>query len=648
MGYAATTVRAWKEGRQRGIPQGTASVSAWAEAKRWVDRGARKGKWSNKTAPYLVEIMDAFSDPFIREIVVMKPAQWGGSEVLANVCGYYIEEEPTEIAYVAEKEDKTKAWMIESFDTMVQATPTLAALVKTSAQDNNQNVKRFPGGSLHGLWATSPAELSSRPKQVLLFDERAAYTPTKEGDPVKLGEKRSLTYEELGGAKIGKVSTPRLAGDDADIEPEFLRGDKRQYWVPCPSCDSLQILEWKNCHWDDDPDFAYMVCMHCGVQLEYDDLEYMLDPANGARWIKDADLEKPFWPDHPADPAIASFRSNQLYSPFVRWSRMVKDFLDAKKKGPGSLQMQTWVNTSLGEPWRPYEKIDYGDLSLNREDYVAEVPDGVLVLTAGVDVQGNRIEYEIVGWGRDNESWSIEYQILDGDPGGRDVWNELSSRLTRDFAGTEQTFRVQCVFVDSGYHAQQVYRFAKANAGRKWYACKGLGDPNKPIVGKATWVEIREAVEKVNTGKIRMIPVGTTAAKDEIFSSLKITEFGPGYCHFPNRGEYDEAYLKQLCSEKKVLKARSGVSYYVYEKVSVNARNEALDLRVYATAARVKLNPNYEAIATRKLQHTEPADRAAEEIEDALPPGPPPSKNVVPFNRGGSLTKNNPFAGYKP
>jgi phage terminase large subunit GpA-like protein len=490
---SAIAQKAWNEGQRRGIPDSGFSVSAWAEARRVVGRGVYKDKkWSNSTAPYLVDIMDAFSDPFIREVVVMKPAQWGGSEVLANVCGFYIEVDPTEIAYVAEKEDKTKAWMIESFDAMIRVTPSLHALVYTSAEDNNQNVKRYPGGSLHGLWASSPSELSSRPKRVLLFDERAAYMATREGDAVKLGEQRSLTYD--GEEKIGKISTPRIAGDDADIEADFLRGDKRQYWVPCPSCDTLQLLEWKNCHWDDDPDTAYMVCVGCGVQLEYEDLEYMLDLKNGARWIKDADLQKPFWPDHPADPQVASFKSNQLYSPFVNWRRMVKDFLDAKKKGPGSLQMQTWVNTSLGEPWRPYEKIDYGDLTLNREDYEAEVPAGVLVLTAAVDVQGNRLEYEVKGWGRDDESWSIEYGVLDGDPGQNDLWDiELADKLTRAFEGVEgRTFKVQTVFIDSGgHHTQQVYRVAKMNAGRKWFACKGMGDRDKPIVGKPSWVDCR-------------------------------------------------------------------------------------------------------------------------------------------------------------
>jgi phage terminase large subunit GpA-like protein len=624
MGLSAVTKQAYQEGIRRAIPSGLRSVSAWAEANRFVDRGSRKGKWSNKTVPFATEIMDAFSDPNLREIVFQKSAQVAGSEILANVVGYYIEIEPTEIAYVAEKEDKTRAWMVESFDSMVRATPSLSRIVKTADEDNNQKVKRFPGGQFFGFWATSPAELSSRPIQVILFDEKPAYQPTKEGDAVKLGEARTKTYD--GFEKIGKIGTPRLAGDSADIEADFLRGDKRQFWVPCPSCDTLQLLEWKNVHWDDgDADTAYMVCVHCGVQLEYEDLQEMLE---AGRWIKDADLPEPFWPDHVADPEVASFKINQLYSPFVRWSRMVKDFLEAKKKGPGSIQMQTWVNTALGEPWRPYERIEYADLGLNREDYTAEVPPGVLVLTGAVDVQGNRLEYEIVGWGRDDESWSIEYGVIDGDPGQDQVWDDLSDRLTRGFTGEQNVFRVQCVFIDSGgHHTQQVYRFAKANAGRRWFACKGMGDRDKPIVGKATWVDCRLPG---HGGKVRLFPVGTNAAKDDVFSKLKIVEEGPGYCHFPNRPEYDDAYLKQLCSEKKVMRARLGQTYYVYEKVSANARNEALDCRVYATAAKVKLNPNYEKLAARRLQHVEVADNDPEPPSD-IDPAPP--TNTTPEER---------------
>jgi terminase, large subunit len=257
----------------------------------------------------------------------------------------------------------------------------------------------------------------------------------------------------------------------------------------------------------------------------------------------------------------------------------------------------------------------------------------VLMLTAGVDVQGDRLEYEIVGWGRDEESWSIEIGILDGDPGQLDVWEELTEKLAAEFEGETGNFRVQCAFIDSGYHAKMVYRYVKRHANRKWYACKGMSDATKPIISKAVWVG--------DNPKVRMVPVGSTAAKDEIFSNLKVLEPGPGYCHFPTRPEYDDAYLKQLCAEKKVTRFRAGVERKVYEKVSPAARNEALDLRVYATAARVKLNPNYDAIVGNRIRRAEVVDRDEIEVE-----AKGAAAKVLKFR--GSLTKNNPFEGFRP
>lgn len=619
MAVSALAKKAIDDALRLAIPDASQTVSAWAESYRVVDRGARKGRWSNKTVPFLTEIMDCVTAPDIREIAFMKSSQVGGSELAVNIIGYYIHIDPTEIIYCAEKEDKAKAWVTESFDPTVRTTEVLSRLVRKSDEDNNQRVKRFPGGQLNIVWATSPAELSSRPAQVLIFDEPDGYAPTKEGDAIKLGEARTKTFD--GTEKIIKISTPRFT-DTSEIERSFLRGDKRMYWVPCPSCEDLQTLEWKNVHWDDgDPDTAFMVCAACGVQIEYEDLQWMLE--NG-RWIKDADLEVPRFPDAPTSPEVASFKINQLYSPFVRWSRMAKDHLAAKRQKNA---LQVWVNTALGESWKPEERIEFADLVLNREDYEAQVPHGVLVLTAGVDVQKDRLEYEIVGWGRDDESWSIEVGICEGDAGQMAVWDELTDRLTQVFTGVEgQEFRVQCAFIDSGYHTQMVYRFCKANAGRRWFACKGLGDPQKPILSKATW--------SGDNPKIRMFPIGTNAAKDDIFSKLQITEHGPGFCHFPARDEYDDAYLKQLCSEKKIKFARHGVEYYRYEKVSAGVRNEALDIRVYATAARVKLNPNYEKLATRRLQHIEVADREAEPMDgDIGPKKDPPNPPLTPQAR---------------
>lgn len=633
MTRSATALKAVQTGIELAIPA-EMSTAEWAETYRGVGRGARKGRWSNETAPYLVGIMDAADDPFVREIVVQKPAQSGGTEACNNILGKRIHQAPTEMIYCAEKEDKAKAWTQEAFDSMVRATPVLHDLIYQAAEDNNQNVKRYPGGGLYIVWATSPAELSSRPAQVIVFDEKAAYKPTSEGDPVKLGEARSKTYD--GEELIVKNSTPRkcACGPDetcGDISHDFERGDKREYYVPCPHCDEFQTLKFGGkdvaygLKWDaETPESPYYLCEHCAAVIEEFDREEML--ARGY-WR----AAKPF-------NGVASFKFSQLYSPFVSWGKMVTDFLDASTS---KQKLEVFTNTVLGEVWKPVEEIKYEELAYNVETYPAEVPPGVLVLTAGVDVQKTRLECEVVGWGKNNESWSIGYRVFEGDTGAElseseddawegieeevPVWEQLEQYLAGSFHGVGgQVFRVQCVAIDSGYNTQRVYQFCKKHERKRWFAIKGMSDPFKPMLSKPTLVG--------RNPKVRLFPVGTNAAKDEVFSALRIEKQGPGFCHFPDLPHYDEAHWKQLCSERMVTHVRGGRKYRTYEKVGANVRNEALDIRCYATVARAILDPNYEAIEKRRLQHTEVADNPALPVSQTTddkqpdPPTPPAKK----------------------
>lgn len=640
------------------------STPEWAETYRVVDRGARKGRWSNETVPFLTEIMAAADDPLVRRIVFQKSSQVGGSEVINNILGKRIHQSPTEIIYCAEKEDKATAWTQESFDSMVRVTPELRRLISHKPEENNQKYKAFPGGGLHIVWATSPAELSSRPAQIIFFDEKAGYKPTKEGDAVKLGEARTKTYD--GEEIIVFISTPRRCDCSVqnetcgDISHDYDAGDCREYYVPCPHCEEFQTLKFGGkdvkygLKWDKDaPESPYYICEHCTAMIEEFDREDM--------------LAKGYWKASRPFNGIASFKISQLYSPFVSWGRMVLDFLEAK--GSAS-KLEVFTNTVLGDTWKPVERIEYEDLAWNLEPYKAEVPKGVLVLTAAADVQKDRIECEIVGWGKDHESWSITYEVLFGSPGVEandndddaefneldddgltDVWNRLEQLLMRSFIGEDgKPYRVQCAVIDSGYLARIVYRFCHKHRKKRWFATKGMSDPFKPLLSRPTM--------QGQNPKVRMFPIGTNAAKDEVFASLKVVKPGPGYCHFPDRQPYNEdAHMKMLASERMVTHTRGGRTYRVYEKVGAGVRNEGLDLRAYNIAARTILNPNYEAIAKRRLQHTEPADRpesdeaSVDRSSTDEPTQPAPTTlagKVLNFRKGGSLTKNNPFSGYRP
>jgi len=613
------------------IPQSSLTISQWAEHYRYVSpmRSARPGRWSNDVLPFAREIMDTVTRVDVRKLVFMKSSQVGGTEILINILCYFIMMDPSLMLYIAEIEDKARAWTNEAFDPTIVESPALRAcfyaLPNDRNTDNNQRIKRFRGGQLTIGWASSPAQLSSRPARIVAFDEVDAFEPTSEGDAVALAEARTKTFGHQ--AKIILVSSPRNR-DTSIIEREYLAGDQREYHVPCPHCDELQVLKWSNVRWDDpDDEEAYYVCDLCGCQIDHNEKAGML--ARGM-WIPKNDFH-----------GTASFRINEIYSPFTTWGDMKRGFLSAKKHGTEMLRV--FINTSLGETWAAEQKIEYADLQISREEYDAEVPTGVLVLTAAVDVQGDRLECEIVGWGRGHESWSIDYSVIEGSPALPDVWDRLADYLLTPRHSLTRAFTPAAVCIDSGgHHTQQVYKFCKAHAGRRWFPVKGSSTVSAPLIAKPRWVG--------SNPKVRLYLVGTNAAKDEIFEFLRVAEPGmPGYCHFPADDRYDDAYLRQLCAEKKVPRFRAGHEVWVYEKISPSARNEALDLRVYNTAARAILNPNYDKIAARLHPPAETAAAASTEPDQSAPSGQPASPYVRPVTRrrgrqfGGLLVKNNPF-----
>lgn len=602
-----------KEALLNALPQTNLTCSQWADKFRYVspERSRFAGKWSNDKTPYLKEIMDAASDPTVRRLVFKKSSQVAGSEFIVNYLGYRIHLAPTMMIYCAENEDKSNAFVYESFDTATEVTPVLRERItaKTGTEDNNLKRKKFPNGLLSIVYASSAAQLSSRPAEVICLDEVDACVENSEGSPVALLEARTKTFDDI--KKVILVSSPRDK-ETSVIEAEYETSDKRKYFVPCPHCGEYQVLQWKNVKWDDEPFDAYYVCEVHGCVIEHDEKEGMLQKG---KWIAEAEFR-----------GTAGFFINELYSPFTAWGKMADAFLKAKKFRS---TLRTWTNTSLGEAWEEKgEEIEYADLKFNREDYEFQVPHGVTVLTAGVDVQDDRLELEVVGWGRDFESWSIDYHVIEGSPGLFDVWDSLSDYLTQDFEGSNQIFKIKAVCIDSGgHHTNQVYKFCRANKGRRWFPIKGSNEISQPIATKSS-----------NRKRERLHIVGTDTAKDEIFSFLKVEENGPGRCHFPL--DYEEEYFKQLCAEKKITKYRSGVAYKTYVKIKESNRNEALDCRVYAAAARVILNPNLEKMADR-LEKAKPEKTTKEKQETKIEPIE--EAEEIPKKKKRRIRINNPF-----
>jgi phage terminase large subunit GpA-like protein len=589
------------------------TLSDWAEKYAYLspENSATPGKWHN--IPYQVGIMDAVTDPTVREISVMKSARVGYTKIIDHAIAYFIHQDPSPILMVQPTIEDAKGYSKDEFDPMIRDTPVLAELfTKASRQDlvksekekpvkdQEQTIqsKSFPGGKLYFVGANSPRGFRRITVRVVLFDEVDGY-PVEgagdEGDQIALGKKRAQTFDN---ALFLKGSTPTIKGVSR-IEREFLAGDQRHFYVPCPHCGVMQTLEFNDkkkhlgysqavLRWPEGkPHEAYFECS-TGCIIEEKQKVRMLEQG---QWIAHAEFN-----------GHASFFIWAGYSVFANasWGNIAAEFVEAKKD---PVTLRVFVNTVLGETWEEKgETVDENWLAQRRETYDAEVPAGALVLTAGVDIQADRIECEVRGWGIAEESWGIEYRIFYGDTSQGDVWQALDDYLgTRFRHENGHDLTIASVFIDAKYQTQMVYDYVRPRQGRRIYAINGQDGAGRPIVKR---------VSAKRKGKDRrdvdLVHIGVDTAKDMIYARLRMPEPGPGYYHFPD--DYDAEYFSQLTAEQAKIKFSKGFAYRVWEKT--RARNEALDVNVYALAAMKMLNPNFEAWAER-LKPPEPENQKA-------------------------------------
>jgi len=537
-------------------------ISEWADQYRVLSReaSAEAGGWSTERAEYQRGIMDAITDEKIDEVVVMSSAQVGKTEIILNTIGYYISQDASPIMCIQPTLDMAATFSKDRLSPMLRDTPVLANKVKNPRSRDSNNTtyhKTFEGGHITLVGSNSAASLASRPIRVLLFDEVDRYTVTSEGDSIALAKKRAMTFWNK---KTVMVSTPTNEGSSR-IASAFEETDKREFYVPCHECGEEQVLKWKNVNWEQDkPQTAVYICEHCGV---------VWDDADRFRAIRRGSWQATM----PEVVGKAGFRLSGLYSPWTSLESAVKDFLEAKKL-PETLRV--FVNSFLGETWTDEgERVDDFDIASHREDYGEKVPEGVVILTAGADLQSDRIEVEVCGFGADEESWSIDFRTFYGDPNSADVWAELDAYLQLTWEredGVQLGIKGTCI--DSGgHHTQAVYKFCKPRLGRRIFAIKGIGGEGKPLINGRPSTN--------NNLKCKLWSIGVDTAKEIVYSRLKIKEQGAGYCHFPKH--YTDEYFKQLTAEKVVKKYHKG--FHRREWIKVRPRNEALDCRVYALAA---------------------------------------------------------------
>lgn len=554
-------------------------VSQWADQYRILtsESAAKPGRWRTSRVPFLRAIMDDLSPMSpVNEVIVMKGVQLGFTESGLNMVGAYIDLDPCPIMYVMPTIEMSKGISESRIDPMIENCESLRKKIRPAKEKDSGNTKlkkQYPGGVLVLAGANSAASLRSRPVKVLCLDEVDGYPLNidQEGSPISLAEKRTSTFGAQ--KKIYKLSTPTITGKSV-IEAEFEATEKRYYHIPCPHCGGMQHLKWERMRWDaGKPETARYQCEHCDDLIEERYKPQMLE---AGEWIATVPENQ--------KANKRGYHLNSLYSPlgWLSWSDVVAEWEKAQKDVN---LLQTFVNTILGETWK--EKGDAPEwqaLRNRRETYtIGVVPNDVCVLTAGVDVQGDRLELEVVGWCEGRRSYSIDYRVLEGDTEKQSTWEKLRAVLNESFVREDgAAMNIRMMAIDTGYRTQTVYQFCRGEDASRVVPVKGKD--NQPVIaGTPQAVDVMKNGKKV--GGLRLWNIGVGVVKSELYGWLRLEkdEEGrapDGYCHYP---EYGDTYFKGLVSEELQFKIIRG--YRQYQWVKIYERNEPLDCRVYARAA---------------------------------------------------------------
>lgn len=565
------------------------TVSEWADRYRILARDAARepGPWRTDRTPYLRDIMDALSDNSgYRIVVFLKGAQLGGTELGLNWVGYTIDVAPAQMMVVWPTKEDIKSNVRIRIDPLIESTPSIAEKVtEAAARDaaNNTFLKQFAGGFLAFAGANSTAQLRSKPVKKLFLDEIDEYpqNANQQGDPLDLAAARTRTFGSE--ATIFFNSTPTLKGSSR-IEAVYQTTDMRRYYVQCPFCKVYQVLSWDQIRYETSrPDLAWYECPHCAGRIENHHKATMLP---GGEWRPERDCEIP---------GRIGFELSALYSPvgMFSWGDCAVEYEKAKDNPQ---KMQVFVNTILGQSYeKKGERPEWDRLYMRRGGYeLGTVPEGVLLITAGIDVQKDRIEAEVVGWGRGKQSWSLGYYVFPGDTGKLDseAWDGLRDFLTMGFAhpAAGVVMPINRAAIDSGYETSTVYNFARGYEPTQLIVTKGSDSLVQPV-GIPRSVDVKLPNGKIAKRAIKYYPVGVSHMKHELYTWLRLEkqETGkapPGYCHFP---EYGEEFFRQITAETFVRHESHKTHEIRGEWKKIRERNEALDCRIYARAAAASL-----------------------------------------------------------
>jgi phage terminase large subunit GpA-like protein len=561
-------------------------LSQWAEKHFYLSEySAKTGQLELRS--YQREPLDSFTDPRVSEIVLKCGTQLLKTLFVQAGMAYIACEDPGPTLVSQPKEDDAETFSKERLAPMIRDMPLLRErIAETKSRSSSTTLfKQFPGGSWAIVGAGAPGNAARRSIRYYFADEVNKYEATKEGPFTALAEERTSTFRTR--AKRVYVCSPTTP--DGEISIRFENSDQRYPWVPCPKCGKLQKLKWAQVQWDsnlpfdDQPESALYKCEHCPALWK--DSERQEAGDQHTVWI----AEKPFR-------GIAGFGGlGHLYAPDKKLAQMVRKFLYATKdaKTGNTESLRAFVNTNLAEDWLERgEAPEWQRLYDHREDYPAYiVPRRGLFVTAGADVQKDRIEISVYAWGRGKESWLIDYVVFAGSPELPQVWAMVSEFLNQTYrheSGLDMP--IVRFAIDSGHATQQVYNWVRQQHSDTVMAVDGR-DVGAAIVGQPKPVDITIAGKTIQRGA-RIWPVNVSALKHELYGWLRLEKptdkeldeggtFPPGYCHF--NGQVDDEFFKQLTAEELVTRLVKG--YRKQEWVKTRERNEALDTRLYARAA---------------------------------------------------------------
>lgn len=559
-------------------PPSDLTVDEWADKNRVLASESSKetGKWETSRTPYMVEVYKNITKNDVRQITLMMASQLAKSELIINTFGRYAELDPCPMLLVQPTDTMAKAFSKERIEPAIRECKVLKKLIKEENKGGKGDTvthKKFKGGYIAFTGTGSPANLAARPIRIAFMDEVDRYVKSsgKEGSPIILVKKRLATYGDMSKCLI--TGTPTIKGQ-SEVESEYKESSQAEWNLACPHCGKLQPLKFSNLKWENDPATTVMECENCGKR------------ASEKEWKKGNQKTGVWVHKYPERFYHLGYHLNALASVFRGWEDIVKEFLEVKDDKE---KLKAFINTVLAETWEEevQDKLDYQKLFRRREKYAAELPEEVVLLTAGIDVQNDWIAIEVVGYAANGDSYGIEYKTFHGNPEEQHIWSELDLYLRKEFKygdGTGLNIFASCIDT-GGNHTQAVYDFVSPRQNSmRLIGIKGQGGDAVPINNK---------FRRTADNKIDLLSVGVNALKDLNYGLLRINKKDQaGYCHFPtdkHRG-YDIDYFMSLTAEVKTYKGKK------IEWIKIRERNEALDCRNYARVPLYLFNINLQLL----------------------------------------------------